>query len=428
MRILLVEDDNMIGHSLRQALTETGLSVDWVRDGVLAESALAQGSYAAVLLDLGLPRRSGLEVLRRARQEGNRTPMLVLTARDGLDDRVSGLDLGADDYLVKPFELRELLARMRAIIRRAGGHAQSTIGTSQTQLDLATRQLVHEGATVDLSAREFHLMHALLERPGAIVSRTQLEERIYGWGEEVTSNAVEVLIHGVRRKAGAEVIRNVRGLGWRVAGRPVVTSLRRHLLLWLVPVFLAAALIAVGCTYYMFGAMVSWFMDSQMQVLAESHTAETIGPPALRPLTDHHIEKGGVIVQIWDGQGSLLTSTYPALAVPLQAADGFEEVKVGSQRWRVYSVHTPARTVQAIQDAEFRVHVIKKQALQAGLPIALLIPISAVILWLAIRVALRRLETVARAAAAQDENTIAELPPRTCRARSVRWSWPSTDC
>ena len=160
----------------------------------------------------------GTGSLRRARQEGNRTPMLVLTARDGLDDRVSGLDLGADDYLVKPFDLRELLARMRAIMRRAGGHAQSTIGTPLTQLDLATRQLVHEGTTVDLSAREFHLMHALLERPGAIVSRTQLEERIYGWGEEVTSNAVEVLIHGVRRKAGAEVIRNVRGLGWRVAG------------------------------------------------------------------------------------------------------------------------------------------------------------------------------------------------------------------
>ncbi|HEX4972732.1 MAG TPA: response regulator [Steroidobacteraceae bacterium] len=218
MRVLLVEDDNMIGHSLRQALTENGLSVDWVRDGVLAQDALAQGAYSAVLLDLGLPRRSGLEVLRRARQEGNRTPMLVLTARDGLDDRVSGLDLGADDYLVKPFDLRELLARMRAIMRRTSGHAQSTIGTAETQLDLATRQLVYCGATVDLSAREFHLMHALLERPGAIVSRAQLEERIYGWGEEVTSNAVEVLIHGVRRKAGADVIRNVRGLGWRVAG------------------------------------------------------------------------------------------------------------------------------------------------------------------------------------------------------------------
>jgi two-component system OmpR family response regulator/two-component system response regulator QseB len=202
MRILLVEDDDMIGESLRQALSENGLSVDWVRDGVLAQDALTQGSYA---------------VLRRARQDGNRTPVLVLTARDGLDDRVSGLDLGADDYLVKPFEVRELLARMRAVMRRFGGHAQSTIGTAQTQLDLATRELNHCGTSLPLSAREFHLMHALLERPGVILSRSQLEDRIYGWGEEVSSNAVEVLIHGVRRKLGADVIRNVRGLGWRVS-------------------------------------------------------------------------------------------------------------------------------------------------------------------------------------------------------------------
>lgn len=217
MRILLVEDDNMIGQSLRQALTENGLTVDWVKDGMLAQDALTQGSYAAVLLDLGLPRRSGLEVLRRARQDGDRTPMLVLTARDGVDDRVAGLDFGADDYLVKPFELRELLARMRAIIRRFGGHAQSTIGTAQTQLDLSSRELSHDGTSILLSAKEFRLMHALLERPGAILSRSQLEERLYGWGEEVSSNAVEVLIHGVRRKLGADVIRNVRGLGWRVS-------------------------------------------------------------------------------------------------------------------------------------------------------------------------------------------------------------------
>jgi two-component system OmpR family response regulator/two-component system response regulator QseB len=217
MRVLLVEDDNMIGQSLRQALTENGLTVDWVKDGVLAQDALAQGGYAAVLLDLGLPRRSGLEVLRRARQDGDRTPMLVLTARDGVDDRVQGLDVGADDYLVKPFEMRELLARMRAIVRRVGGHAQSTIGTAQTQLDLSSRELTHGGTSLLLSAKEFRLMHALLERPGAILSRTQLEERLYGWGEEVSSNAVEVLIHGVRRKLGADVIRNVRGLGWRVS-------------------------------------------------------------------------------------------------------------------------------------------------------------------------------------------------------------------
>lgn len=220
MRILLVEDDNMIGQSLRQALTENGLAVDWVRDGVLAQDALSQGGYAAVLLDLGLPRRSGLEVLRRARQDGDRTPMLVLTARDGVDDRVTGLDFGADDYLVKPFELRELLARMRAIIRRFGGHAQSTIGTTQTQLDLSSRELTHGGISILLSAKEFRLMHALLERPGAILSRSQLEERLYGWGEEVSSNAVEVLIHGVRRKLGADVIRNVRGLGWRASKDP----------------------------------------------------------------------------------------------------------------------------------------------------------------------------------------------------------------
>jgi DNA-binding response OmpR family regulator len=217
MRILLVEDDNMIGQSLRQALTENGLAVDWVRDGVLAQDALAQGNYAAVLLDLGLPRRSGLEVLRRARQVGDRTPMLVLTARDGLDDRVAGLDLGADDYLVKPFELRELMARMRAVIRRFGGHAQSTIGTPQTQLDLSSREITHRGIKTVLSAKEFHLMHALLERPGSILSRSQLEERIYGWGEEVSSNAVEVLIHAVRKKLAADVIRNVRGLGWCVS-------------------------------------------------------------------------------------------------------------------------------------------------------------------------------------------------------------------
>lgn len=217
MRILLIEDDQMIGCGLQQALTQLGLSVDWVRDGVLAQDALAQGGYAAVLLDVGLPRRSGFEVLRRARKDGDRTPVLVLTARDDVDDRVSGFDLGADDYVVKPFELRELVARIRAIVRRAAGCAQSVVGTASTQLDLSSRELIHAGARVLLSAREFRLMHALLERPGAILSRSQLEDRLYGWGEEVSSNAVEVLIHSVRRKAGADVIRNVRGLGWRVA-------------------------------------------------------------------------------------------------------------------------------------------------------------------------------------------------------------------
>jgi DNA-binding response OmpR family regulator len=217
MRVLLAEDDEMIGQSLKQALSAAGWSVDWVKDGLLAQSALADGEYACVLLDLGLPGRDGIEVLRRARQAGDRTPVLVLTARDSVDARVTGLDIGADDYLVKPCELQELLARMRAVIRRRDGSAHSVIGVPQMQLDLTTREVIVGGARLQLSAREFALLHALLERPGAILSRSQLENRIYGWGEEVTSNAVDVLIHGMRRKLGADVFRNVRGLGWRVA-------------------------------------------------------------------------------------------------------------------------------------------------------------------------------------------------------------------
>ena len=217
MRALLVEDDDMIGRSLVHALKGAGWSVDWVRDGALAHSALADGDYRCVLLDLGLPGLDGTEVLRRARARGDLTPVLVLTARDGLDDRIQGLDLGADDYLLKPFEVGELLARMRAVVRRRSGVAQSVVGNGVVQLDLATREVLRGGAREALTAREFALLQALLERPGAILSREQLENRIYGWGEEVSSNAVDVLIHGMRRKLGLDAIRNVRGLGWRVA-------------------------------------------------------------------------------------------------------------------------------------------------------------------------------------------------------------------
>jgi DNA-binding response OmpR family regulator len=218
MRVLLVEDDEMIGHSLREALQGQGWSVDWVKDGLLAQSAWSDGDYACVLLDLGLPKRDGVEVLRQARLGGDTTPVLVLTARDAIDDRVNGLDLGADDYLNKPYEVRELLARMRAVIRRRDGSAHSVIGNAAVQLDISTREVMVQGERSQLSAREFALLHALLERPGAILSREQLENRIYGWGEEVSSNAVDVLIHGMRRKLGPDSIRNVRGLGWRVTG------------------------------------------------------------------------------------------------------------------------------------------------------------------------------------------------------------------
>jgi DNA-binding response OmpR family regulator len=217
MRVLLVEDDEMLGQGLREALSRKGWSVDWVKDGALAQSALADGDYACVLLDLGLPKVDGVDVLRRARLAGDRTPVLVLTARDGLDQLVDGLDLGADDYLVKPCELPELLARMRAVIRRRDGSARSLIGEEGAlQLDIGTREVLVEGVRSQLSAREFALLHALMERPGSILSREQLENRIYGWGEEVSSNALDVLIHAMRRKLAPASIRNIRGLGWRV--------------------------------------------------------------------------------------------------------------------------------------------------------------------------------------------------------------------
>lgn len=216
MRILLIEDDQMIGAGLVKALGGAGYSVDWVQDGVASQEALAQGGYTAALLDLGLPRRTGFELLRIARSRGDSTPILIITARDGVEDRVSGLDLGADDYILKPFEFSELLARLRAVVRRRDGHAQSLIGDGALQLDLATREACYQGARVPLSGREFALLHALLERPGTILSREQLEKRIYGWDEAVNSNAVEVIIHGLRKRLGADIIRNVRGLGWRV--------------------------------------------------------------------------------------------------------------------------------------------------------------------------------------------------------------------
>lgn len=207
----------MIAEGLVAGLKAQGLSVDWVRDGRQAEAALRESAYAIALLDLGLPGTDGLDVLRAARRRGVETPVLVITARDSIDDRVAGLDLGADDYLVKPFELRELLARMRALIRRRAGRAAQVLVAGATELDIETHRLSRGGVEGLLPAREFALMQAFLERPGRILSRAQIEDRIYGWGEEVESNAVDVLIHSIRRKFGKEIILNIRGAGWMVS-------------------------------------------------------------------------------------------------------------------------------------------------------------------------------------------------------------------
>jgi len=221
MRILFAEDDTMIGASVRRGLTQDGFTVDWVRDGRAAELALAEQVHDALLLDLGLPRKSGLDVLSAMRRGGDRRPVLIITARDAISDRVAGLDAGADDYLVKPFALDELAARLRALSRRNAGRADPVIVHGEIELDPAARQVRRAGAPVALSAREFALLEALLVRPGAILSRSQLEEKLYGWKDAVESNAVEVHIHALRRKLGADLIRNVRGIGW-MAVRPEV--------------------------------------------------------------------------------------------------------------------------------------------------------------------------------------------------------------
>jgi two-component system response regulator QseB len=216
VRLLLAEDDTMIGEAVRAGLRQQGFSVDWVRDGVAAEQALLTEPYDACLLDLGLPRKEGLAVLRRLRERGSMLPVLLVTARDAITDRVEGLDAGADDYVVKPFDLAELGARIRAVTRRKGGRAQAIIEHRDVALDPATREVRRNGELVPLSPREFALLHALLEHPGRILSRAQLEERIYGWGAEVESNVVEVHVHTLRRKLGADFVRNVRGVGYRV--------------------------------------------------------------------------------------------------------------------------------------------------------------------------------------------------------------------
>ncbi|WP_207001866.1 response regulator transcription factor [Trinickia mobilis] len=218
MRVLLVEDDPMIGEAIHSALKDASYAADWVKNGQTALTTLGVQHYDLILLDLGLPGKDGQQVLESIRANDNPVPLLIITARDGLDDRLRGLDGGADDYVLKPFEMAELLARMRAVLRRKGGSATPVLSNGTVSLDPATRQAVVEGGdAVQLSNREFALLQALLVRPGAILSRRDLEDRIYGWGEEVESNAVEFLIHTLRRKLGSDIIKNVRGVGWMVS-------------------------------------------------------------------------------------------------------------------------------------------------------------------------------------------------------------------
>jgi DNA-binding response OmpR family regulator len=216
MRVLLVEDDRMIAQGLQTALRQDGYAVDWMADGRAAEAALRNARFDLVLLDLGLPERDGLSVLRDLRRRGEATPVIILTARDDTQDRIDGLDAGADDYIVKPFDLDEVAARMRSVLRRANGRADPTIRVGDISLNPATHAVERAGVAVQLSAHEYAVLEALLQRPGAILSRTQLEDRLYGWDAPVESNAVEVYIHSLRRKLGSDSIRTLRGVGYFV--------------------------------------------------------------------------------------------------------------------------------------------------------------------------------------------------------------------
>lgn len=214
MRILLVEDDVMIGEGVQTMLRAEGYIVDLASDGRLADAALSTEHFDLVLLDLGLPGLDGIEVLQRLRARGKKIPVIIMTARDAVEDKIKGLDAGADDYIVKPFDVDELAARIRSAMRRSAGYAEPDITILDVHIQPTTRQITRGGQPVQLSAREYAIVEALMLRPGAILSRAQLEERMYGWGDEIGSNAVEVHVHGIRRKLGEEFIQNVRGVGY----------------------------------------------------------------------------------------------------------------------------------------------------------------------------------------------------------------------
>jgi len=216
MRVLLIEDDAMIAQGLQTALRQGGFAVDWMRDGKSAAAALQASAFDVVLLDLGLPDRDGIDVLSELRRRGDATPVIILTARDEVQHRIAGLDAGADDYIVKPFDLDEVTARMRSVLRRAAGRGDPSIQHGELRLDPVARTVERNQVPVNLSAHEFAVLEALLQRPGAVLSRAQLEDRLYGWEEQIGSNAIEVYIHGLRRKLGSDAIRTLRGVGYFV--------------------------------------------------------------------------------------------------------------------------------------------------------------------------------------------------------------------
>ncbi|MCW5704837.1 MAG: hypothetical protein CFE29_28900 [Bradyrhizobiaceae bacterium PARB1] len=335
MRILLIEDDPMIGKSLVRALRDQGMSVDWTTSDIEGEEALAVGGHALVLLDLGLPGKSGLDVLRTARAAGNKIPVVVLTARDDLDNRIAGLDLGADDYITKPFEVRELVARMRAVMRRQSGSARSVLEAGGITLDMETHEVAFRGNHVLLPAREFALMRALMDRPGAILSREQIEKRLYGWGEEAESNAVDVLIHSVRKKFDKDIIQNVRGDDHQDLA---MNSLRNTALVWMTSLLTVVGILAVVISYQLARNEAAGFLDSQLRQIAlnagQGLVADAAPPAVYDPEDDFAI-------QIWDAPAKKIRNSSGGIEVPLQASPGFATISASGEEWRVYIGRCP---------------------------------------------------------------------------------------
>ena len=387
MRVLLVEDDETIGEGLTAALSAEGMSVDWVRDGAAAEAALSDAGLTVVLLDLGLPGADGLDLLKAARRKGVDTPVLIITARGSVEDRVAGLDLGADDYLLKPFEVRELAARMRALIRRRAGRATSMLVAGDAELDAGTHELRHGEVRAVLSAREFSLMHALMERPGRILSRQQIEERIYGWGEEVESNAVDVLISF--RPAQVRQVDHPQHQGRRMDAPEILrtASLRRTALVYVTVLLSVVGFAASAFAYVYAHDAATEFLDGQLRQIALN--AGTGVSPAAAPAPADQDPEDQFAVSIWEAGGRLVHASLPSIEIPRQTKAGYANVEAGGEKWRVYTASDSRRMVQVGQREVVRQEIAQAAALGAAAPVLFAIPLA----WLVVGWAMNRVLT-----------------------------------
>lgn len=399
MRVLLVEDDTMIGEAIQGALKDASYATDWVKNGQTALTTLACQHYDVVLLDLGLPGKDGLEVLASIRAKDNPVPLLIITARDGLDDRLRGLDGGADDYVLKPFEMAELLARMRAVLRRKGGLAVPVLSNGALSLDPATHEVVaHGAAPLQLSNREFSLLQALLVRPGAILSRSDLEDRIYGWGEEVESNAVEFLIHALRRKLGSDAIKNVRG-GMDGFKKRLNASIQLKLSLTLSLVILVVAVVAGIFSFMAAFDEAHELQDDTLRQVAALFNRQHL--PTVRAGDNKKAQDGDeesriVVQRLADGaKATGQLDTGALLPIPATLTDGMHTLDLAGEPFHVL-VKTTAlgERIAVAQETGVRDEIARDSALRTLMPFLILVPILLLIVANLVRKMFRPIATL----------------------------------